>query len=163
MKHTLSILVEDNTGVLSRISGLFTRRGYNIQSLTVGNTETPGLSRMTIVVDEDEKTIEQISKQLYKLVEVVKLIDLTEESFVDRELVLMKVKVTPATKSEMIQMTQIFRANIIDVAEDTFVIEATGTSSKIDALEDAMRLYGIKESVRTGRVALSRGTLRKED
>lgn len=163
MKHTLSILVEDNTGVLSRISGLFTRRGYNIESLTVGSTETPGMSRMTIVVDEDEETIEQISKQLYKLVEVVKLVDLTEDTFVDRELVLMKVKVTPQTKSEIMMMSQVFRANIIDVGEDTFVIEATGTTSKVDALEDAMRLYGIKESVRTGRVALSRGAFKKED
>lgn len=157
MKHTLCVIVENKAGVLTRIAGLFARRGYNIDSLAVGETDIPGISRMTIVVEGNEKIIEQVSKQLYKLIDVIKLVNLTEKAYVDRELILIKVKVTPETRAEILQTIQVFRAKVIDFAKESFVIEAVGDSGKIKALEEIMKIYGIIEIVRTGKIALQRG------
>lgn len=157
MKHTISVIVENKAGVLTRIAGLFARRGYNIDSLAVGETDVSGISRMTIVVDGDEKIIEQVSKQLYKLIDVIKLIDLTEKAYVDRELILIKVKVAPETRAEILQTIQVFRAKVIDFAKGSFIIEAVGDSGKIKALEEIMKIYGIIEIARTGTIALQRG------
>ncbi|WP_100065538.1 acetolactate synthase small subunit [Miniphocaeibacter massiliensis] len=157
MEHTISVIVENKSGVLTRVSGLFSRRGYNIESLAVGETDVPGISRMTIVVNGDERIIEQVEKQLYKLIDVIKVIHLTDEEFVERELVLIKLSVSKSTRTEILQVVDIFRAKVIDMNVSSFVIEATGTTSKISALEKALRPYGIREIVRTGMVALSRG------
>ena len=157
MKHTLSVIVENNAGVLTRVAGLFSRRGYNIESLTVGTTDLPGISRMTIVVDGDERIIEQVSKQLYKLIEVQKLIDLTEDEYIDREVVLIKVAYNNETRTEILQIVDIFRAHVVDFSKDTFIVETTGDSSKINAIEEALKPFGIRETIRTGKVALSRG------
>ncbi len=157
MEHTISVIVENKAGVLTRVSGLFSRRGYNIESLAVGETDIPGISRMTIVVNGDERIIEQVEKQLYKLIDVIKVIHLTDEEFVERELVLIKLNVSKSTRTEILQVVDIFRAKVIDMNVNSFVIEATGTTSKISALEKALQPYGIQEIVRTGMVALSRG------
>lgn len=158
MKHTLSIVVQNRPGVLARVAGLFSRRGYNIESITVGTTEDPELSRMIIVVDaEDERVVESICKNVHKLVEVLKVQDLTYEPMIDRELALIKVNATPATRSEIMQIVDIFRAHIVDVSEQSVVVEATGDEGKIDAIEGLLRPFGIKEMVRTGRVAMARG------
>ena len=157
MEHTISVIVENKAGVLTRVSGLFSRRGYNIESLAVGETDVPGISRMTIVVNGDERIIEQVEKQLYKLIDVIKVIHLTDEEFVERELVLIKLNVSKSTRTEILQVVDIFRAKVIDMNVNSFVIEATGTTSKISALEKALQPYGIQEIVRTGMVALSRG------
>lgn len=157
-KHTLAVTVENRPGVLTRVATLFRRRGYNIDSLAVGATENPAISRMTIVVEGDDRVIEQVSKQLYKLVDVIKIVDITDERSVDRELVLIKVKADPNVRSEIIQIVEIFRARIVDIGKNTLIIEATGDSGKIDAIEDALRPFGIAELVRTGKVAMARGT-----
>ncbi len=157
MQHTIAVIVENKSGVLTRVTGLFARRGYNIKSLAVGETDIPGLSRITLVVSGDERVIEQVSKQLYKVIDVIKVIDLTKEQYVDRELVLVKVNVTPATRSEILQTVEVFRAKVVDMGRDAFVIEATGDSGKISALEKALQVYGIVEVVRTGKIALTRG------
>lgn len=157
MEHTISVIVENKSGVLSRVSGLFSRRGYNIKSLAVGETDIPGISRMTIVVSGDRKIIEQVEKQLYKLIDVIKVIHLTDEEFVERELVLIKLNVSKSTRTEILQVVDIFRARVIDMNVNSFVIETTGTTSKITALEKALQPYGIQEIVRTGMVALARG------
>ncbi len=159
MKHILSVLVENKPGVLARVSGLFSRRGFNIDSLAVGPTEDPDTSRMTIVVDADDLRLEQITKQLHKLVNVLKISDLDPRDSVERELVLMKVNAAPNMRPEIVETANIFRANIIDVSKNTLTIEITGTADKIQALEDLLRSYGIKELVRTGKVALARGKL----
>ncbi|HEY3374561.1 MAG TPA: acetolactate synthase small subunit [Candidatus Aquicultor sp.] len=159
MKHILSVLVENKAGVLARVSGLFSRRGFNIDSLAVGPTENPDISRMTIVVDADETRLEQITKQLHKLVNVLKISDLDPKETVTRELVLIKVNANPNIRAEIIETASIFRANIIDVSKSTLTIEITGTSDKIQALEDLLRPYGIKELVRTGKIALARGKI----
>ena len=158
MQHTISVIVENKAGVLTRVSGLFSRRGYNIESLAVGETDVPGISRMTIVVNGDEKIIEQVEKQLYKLIDVIKVIHLTNEEFVERELVLIKINVSKSTRTEILQVVDIFRARVIDMNVNSFVIEATGTTSKVSALESALQPYGIQEIVRTGMVALARGS-----
>lgn len=157
-KHTLVALVADKPGVLNRVASLFRRRGFNIESIAVGHTEQPGVSRMTIVVDGMPTTIEQVRKQLDKVVEVIKVSDITEDDIVDRELALIKVKATSATRSEIIQIVDIFRANIVDVASDSLTVEVTGDEDKIDSLFSLLRGFGIKEMTRTGRIAMTRGT-----
>lgn len=157
MKHTLSVLVENKPGVLTRIAGLFARRGFNIDSLAVGRTESPDVSRMTIVVEGDDRVIEQVTKQLHKLIDVIKLNDITDDEYVDRELTLIKVNADPVTRTEIMQIVDIFRARIVDIGRNTLIIEGTGDGGKINALESALRPFGIKELVRTGKIALSRG------
>ncbi|GAW92568.1 acetolactate synthase small subunit [Calderihabitans maritimus] len=157
MKHTLAVLVENRPGVLARIAGLFSRRGYNIESLAVGQTENPDIARMTIVVDGDDRVIEQVSKQLHKLIDVIKLSDITEEEYVDRELLLVKVNADPSVRGEIMQIVDIFRARIVDIGRNTLIIEATGDEGKINAIEASLRPFGIKELVRTGKIAMVRG------
>lgn len=156
-KHVLSVLVENHSGVLSRVSGLFSRRGYNIDSLSVGETEDPKISRMTIVADADEYTLEQIKKQLNKLVDVIKIIELKEEHSIYRELALIKITATKENRAEIIEIANIFRAHTVDVASESVVIEATGDQGKISALTNMLMPYGIKEVIRTGLTALERG------
>jgi acetolactate synthase-1/3 small subunit len=157
MRHTLSVLVENKPGVLARVSGLFSSRGYNIESLTVGETEDKSVSRMTIVVSGDDAVVEQINKQLLKLVDVIRVIDLTGQSFVDRELCLVKVQAVSAARDEIFQIVNIFRAKIVDVTAKTLTVEITGVLEKNDAIIDLLRPFGIVELVRTGAVAMSRG------
>lgn len=156
-KHTLSVLVENRSGVLSRVAGLFSRRGFNIDSLAVGVTENPEVSRMTIVVNGDEYTVEQVSKQLNKLIDVIKIKELDKSDSVSRELALIKVNATAASRSEIIQIVEIFRAKIVDVSKSTLTVEISGSSEKVEALEDMLRQFGIKEIVRTGTIAIERG------
>ncbi|KUG03225.1 acetolactate synthase small subunit [hydrocarbon metagenome] len=156
-KHTLAITVENRPGVLTRVATLFRRRGYNIESLAVGVTENPSISRMTIVVIGDDKIIEQVSKQLYKLIDVIKVIDITEERLVERELILIKVKADPSVRSEIVQLVEIFRARIVDIGKNTLIIEATGDAGKMEAIEDSLKPFGILELVRTGKIAIVRG------
>jgi acetolactate synthase-1/3 small subunit len=159
MKHTISVLVENRPGVLARTASLFSRRGYNIDSLAVSTTEDPDTSRMTIVVDGPANVLEQISKQLYKLVDVIKVMDHTEDQVVSRELALVKVHAAePAKRAELMQIVDIFRGKIVDLGEKTIIIEATGNGDKIDALKRLLDGYGIKEMVRSGRVVLVRGS-----
>ncbi len=157
-KHTLVALVEDKPGVLNRIASLFRRRAFNIQSLAVGGSEQPGLSRMTIVVVGDSAQVEQVRKQLDKLINVVKVSDITEDDMVTRELALIKVKATASTRSEIMQIVDIFRANIVDVAPGSLTVEVTGDEDKLDSLLGLLRDFGIKEVSRTGRIALTRGS-----
>lgn len=157
-RHVLSILVKNHAGVLSRITGLFTRRGYNIDSLSVGVTEDPTISRITIVVTGDEYIVDQITKQVSKLVEVIGITELEEESSVYRELMLVKVSTTRETRAEILEIITIFRARVIDVADTSLIIEATGNMSKQNALLHMLEPFHIKEIVRTGFAALSRGS-----
>ncbi|RJX22149.1 MAG: acetolactate synthase small subunit [Ammonifex sp.] len=158
MRHTLAVLVENNPGVLARVAGLFSRRGFNIESLAVGRTENPAVSRMTIMVEADDRVLEQVIKQLRKLIEVLKVQDVTKEEHVDRELALMKVNAEPAKRAEIIQIVEIFRAHIVDIGRKTMIVEVTGDEGKVNALENALRPFGLKELVRTGKVAMLRGT-----
>ena len=158
MKHIISVLVENKVGVLSHVAGLFSSRGYNIDSVAVAETHEPTVSRMTIVVDADEKILEQIMKQLRKLIDVVKVQDVTGEDFLDRELVLVKVSAKPGQRSEIMQIADAFRARTVDVNPKTLTIEVTGNQSKIGAMLELLREFGIKEIVRTGRVAMGRGS-----
>ncbi len=158
MRHTLSILVDDCAGVLYRVTSLISRRGFNIESLAVGATQDPKLSRITVVVEADTISVEQISKQLHKLINVHKVNDLTTEERTDRELALFKVIATPERRHEIIEMVDVFRANIVDVGKHTLTIEATGDEDKLKAMEDLLRDYGIKEIARTGRISLARGS-----
>ncbi|MGB9596322.1 MAG: acetolactate synthase small subunit [Candidatus Poribacteria bacterium] len=157
MKHTISVLVENKFGVLARVAGLFSGRGYNIDSLNVGETEDPTISRMTIVARGDERILEQIMKQLNKLIDVIKVIDLTSEEHIERELVLIKVSAPSKTRSEIIQLADIFRSSIVDVSPESLVISATGDENKINALIEMLKSYGIREIARSGKVAISRG------
>ncbi|HYA32902.1 MAG TPA: acetolactate synthase small subunit [Candidatus Bathyarchaeia archaeon] len=157
MKHTVSVLVQNKPGVLARTAGLFSRRGYNIESLTVGVTENEAISRMTIVVAGDDTVVEQVTKQLNKLIEVIKVSDLTKESYVDRELVLIKVTADSSNRAEIMQIVNIFRARIVDVAPKSLIIEVTGDQGKLDALVGMLKQFGVKEIVRTGTLALGRG------
>lgn len=156
-KHTLSVLVENHPGVLSRVAGLFSRRGFNIDSLAVGVTENKDISRMTIIVDGDDYTVEQVSKQLNKLIDIIKIKQLEKGEAVSRELALIKVTATATTRAEIIQIVEIFRANIVDVSKNTLTIEISGGTDKVAALEDMLRGFGIKEIVRTGTIAIERG------
>lgn len=158
-RHIFSVLVEDSPGVLSRVTGLFSRRGFNIESLAVGNSEQVETSRITIVVSGNDVQIEQVKKQLNKLIEVIKVLDITDAEHVERELALIKVKAEPGdVRSEVMQVAGIFRAKIIDVGSDSLMIEITGDSGKIAAIEDLLKPYGVLEMVRTGKIALQRGT-----
>jgi len=157
-KHTLVALVENKPGVLNRVANLFRRRGFNIESITVGHSEAPDISRMTIVVDGSGTSVEQVRKQLDKLIETVKVQDITSEPIVVRELALIKVKATSATRSEIMQVVDIFRANIVDVSMESLTIEVTGDEEKLDSLLNLLRTFGGKEVVRTGRIAMTRGS-----
>jgi len=156
-KHTISVLVENKFGVLSRVAGLFSARGYNIESLSVGETLDPSVSRMTLVVTGDEFVIEQVMKQLHKLIDVIKVNDLTDESHVERELVLVRVNAEPQHRAEILRVGDIFRAKVVDVTSSSYVLEATGDEGKIDAMLELLRPMGIQELVRTGKVAITRG------
>ena len=156
MKKIISVLVENHFGVLAHVSGLFSARGFNIDSLAVGETEDPSISRMTIVADGDEKTLEQVKKQLNRLIDVIKVIDLTEEDFIDGELVLAKVTINSKNSSEILQIADTFKAKIDDVKKDTVVIEVTGDQNKIKSFIEMMKPFGIVEIVRTGRIAMGR-------
>jgi len=157
-KHTLIALVEDKPGVLNRMASLFRRRGFNIESIAVGRSELPHLSRMTIVVNGSTATVEQVRKQLDKDIDVIKVSDITEGNMIARELALIKVKATSATRSEIMQIVDIFRANIVDVASDSVTIEVTGDEEKINSLFNLLRNFGVKEITRTGRIAMTRGS-----
>ncbi len=157
MKHTLAILVENRPGVLTRVAGLFSRRGFNIESLAVGVTENPDTSRMTIVVNGDDHVLEQVEKQLNKLIDVIRVSDIPAEESVNRELALIKVGVDSATRAEVMQIVDVFRAKIVDVGAKSLIIEVTGDESKIKAIEQLLRQFGVKEMVRTGKVAMNRG------
>ena len=156
-RHTLSVLVENKPGVLARIAGLFSRRGFNIDSLAVGPTEHDDVSRMTIVVNVEELPLEQVTKQLNKLVEVLKIVELDPASSVQRELILVKVAADRASRSHVLETVQLFRAKVVDVAPDAVTIEATGNADKIDALLRVLEPYGVPELVQSGMVAVSRG------
>ncbi len=156
MKHTISVLVEDEAGVLTRIAGLFARRGFNIESLAVGPAEKVGISRIIMVVPGDDSVIEQLIKQLYKLVSVLKVQDITKTPSVERELMLVKVKATASNRSEVIQVTQIFRARIVDISEDNLTIEVVGDPGKMVAIIQMLNKYGIREIARTGKIAMTR-------
>ena len=156
-KYTISMLVEDRAGVLNRVASLFRRRNFNIQSLAVGGSEQPGLSRMTVVVAADPAQVEQVRKQLDKLINVVKVSDITDADIVARELALIKVAATSSSRSGIIQIVDIFRANIVDVAADSVIVEVTGDEDKVNSLLELLHGFGIKEVVRTGRIALTRG------
>ena len=156
-KHTLVALVEDKPGVLNRMASMFRRRGFNIESIAVGHSEIPHLSRMTFVVDGATTQVEQVRKQLDKLIDTIKVSDITEDAIVTRELALIKVKAASATRSEIMQIVDIFRANIVDVSDDSVTVEATGDEDKIDSLLNLLRGFGIKEISRTGRIAMTRG------
>ncbi|MBI5577094.1 MAG: acetolactate synthase small subunit [Deltaproteobacteria bacterium] len=157
MRHTISVLVENEFGVLSRVSGLFSGRGFNIESLSVAETVDPSVSRMTIVTSGNDQIIEQILKQLNKLISVIKVVDLTGADTVDRELVLIKVNADPETKTEVLRLVDIFRAKIVDVAPRCYTVEMTGDEAKVKAFLQLLRPVGIKEVVRTGLVSIARG------
>lgn len=156
MKHTIAVLVENHFGVLARVSGLFSARGYNIDSLTVGETQDSTVSRMTIVAHGDDRVLDQIMKQLDKLVDVIKVEDLSNDETIDRELVLVKVNAVPSVRADLIQIVNTFRAKIVDVNPDTVTIEVTGTESKLDAMLELLRPFGVRELVRTGLITISR-------
>ena len=156
MQYILSVLVENKPGVLSRVTGMISRRGFNIDSLTVAPTEDVTMSRMTIIVEADEIAYEQITKQLHKLVSVYKISDMTHEDAIERELVLFKVSAPADRRHEIIEIANIFRAKIVDVGKNTLTVEATGTASKLDAMEDLFRGYGLRQITRTGKIAMSR-------
>jgi acetolactate synthase I/III small subunit len=156
MKHTLSVLVEDEAGVLSRIAGLFARRGFNIESLAVGPAEQMGVSRITMVVPGEDQVIEQLTKQLYKLINVLKVQDITEIPCVERELMLIKVNAAAQLRSEIIEIVQIFRAKVVDVSEESLTIEVSGDPGKMVAIVQMLNKFGIREIARTGKVALTR-------
>jgi acetolactate synthase-1/3 small subunit len=157
-KHTLSVLVENKPGVLARVAGLFSRRGFNIESLAVGPTEHDAISRMTIVVNVEELPLEQVTKQLNKLINVLKIVELDPDESVLRELLLVKVKADLSTRSHVLETVQLFRAKVVDVAPDAVTIEATGTTDKLDALIRVLEPFGIKELVQSGMVAVARGS-----
>jgi acetolactate synthase-1/3 small subunit len=156
MKHTLSVIVEDEAGVLSRIASLFARRGFNIESLAVGPAEQEGVSRITMVVPGDDRIIEQLTKQLYKLVNVLKVQDITEIPCVERELMLLKVNATSINRSEIIELSQIFRARIVDVSEDSLTLEVVGDPGKMVAIVQVLQKFGLREIARTGKISLTR-------
>jgi acetolactate synthase-1/3 small subunit len=157
-KHTLSVLVENKPGILARVAGLFARRGFNIDSLAVGETEHPEVSRMTIVVNADESPLEQVTKQLNKLVQVLKIVELDTTASVQRELLLVKVRAERPVRAQVLETVALFRARVVDVSADALTIEATGTSEKLDALLRDLEPFGIKEMVQSGVVAVGRGS-----
>jgi len=156
-QHTITVLVDNKPGVLSRVSGLFSRRGYNIESLAVSITENPDLSRMTLVVNGDEQEVEQITKQLHKLIDVSKVQDYLNTPIIARELALIKINASVENRTALLQLVEVFRGRVVDMSEKTFVIELTGGNDKIDAFEKLLEPYGVRELVRTGRIAMARG------
>jgi len=158
MKHTLSVLVEDESGALSRISGLFARRGFNIDSLAVGPAETRGISRLTMVVEGDEQTLQQMTKQLNKLFNVLGVADLSNLAAVERELMLLKVSSKGETRGKILELVQVFRANVVDVSDNALTLEVVGDPGKLVALEKLLEPYGILEIARTGKIALKRSS-----
>ncbi len=156
-RHTLSVLVEDKPGVLARVSGLFSRRGFNISSLAVGPTEQPGVSRMTIVVSVEDFPLEQVTKQLNKLVHVIKIVELEPAQSVQRELLLVKVRADAGVRSQVLETVSLFRAKVVDVSPESLTVEATGTADKISALLRMLEPFGIREMVQSGMVAVGRG------
>lgn len=161
MRHTISVLVSNEFGVLSRISGLFSGRGFNIESLSVAETLDPKISRMTIVTSGDDKVLEQINKQLNKLINVIKVHDFTSEEHIERELALIKVTLNPESRAEILSIVDIFRAKVVDVSPRTYTVEITGDEEKIGAITELLRPFGIKEIVRTGRIAMARSLKQK--
>lgn len=157
MKHTVVAWMEDRPGVLTRVASLFRRRGFNIESLAVGHSETPGISRMTFVVDGDERMVDQAVKQLEKQIDVTRVEDVTDQPVVIRELALIRVRTDTQTRAEIMQIVDIYRAQIVDVALDSLIIQAVGTEDRVDSLIELLNHYGIREMVRTGRVAITRG------
>jgi acetolactate synthase-1/3 small subunit len=157
MLHTLVVYVEDKPGVLNRVSSLFRRRNFNIDSLTVGHTETPGVSRMTIVCDTDPTAVRRVEANIYKLVDVLRVDDITDQPSVERELAMIKVTTTQETRAHIIQMADVFRARIVDVSQESLIVEITGSGDKIERLLDVLKPYGVLEVARTGRVAMARG------
>lgn len=162
MRHTISVLVENKFGVLSRVAGLFSGRGYNIESLSVGETIDPQISIMTIVTTGDDWVIEQITKQLNKLIDVIKVVDLTELDHVEREMILLKVAPKPENKAEVLRIAEIFRGRVVDSSPNTYTIEITGDEKKIEAFIELMKPMGIKEFVRTGKIAIAREIFKKK-
>lgn len=156
-RHTFAVLVENKFGVLGRITGLFSARGFNIESLSVAETEDPTVSRITLVTEGDDKILEQVNKQLNRLIDVIKVTDLSEESHVDRELVLIKVHAEAESRAEVLRLADIFRAKIVDVTPKTYILEVTGDEGKIRALIELLKPLGVKEVVRTGKIAIVRG------
>ncbi|GGD48250.1 acetolactate synthase small subunit [Paenibacillus nasutitermitis] len=159
-KHTIAVLVNDQPGVLQRVSGLFGRRGFNIESITVGTSEEPGLSRMVIVTTGDDHTLEQVTKQLYKLIDVIKVIDLSANPMVGRELALIKVNAEPSSRPEILGVVDTFRAAVVDIGTSTLVVQVVGDTDKIDAMVELLKPYGIRELSRTGVTAMIRGNAR---
>lgn len=157
MQHTISILVENQSGVLTRVAGLFSGRGFNIESLSVAQTVDPTISRMTIITQGDDQLVEQIVKQLRKLIDVIKVVDLTRENYVNREMALIKVQAESQQRAEVLRIVNIFRGKVVDVSPSTYTIEVTGDEEKLRALIDLLKPVGILEIARTGKVALSRG------
>ena len=158
MKHTLSVLVEDESGALSRIAGLFARRGFNIDSLAVGPAETPGISRLTMVVEGDEQTLQQMSKQLDKLINIIQVLDLTKLPAVERELMLLKVNSSSNDRGKILDLVQVFRAKVVDVSDEALTLEVVGDPGKLVAFEKLLEQYGILEIARTGKIALERAS-----
>jgi acetolactate synthase-1/3 small subunit len=163
MRHVLSALVQNQPGVLAHISGMLASRGFNIDSLAVGETEAADLSRMTFVVHGDDAELEQVRKQLGKIITVVKVQDISSEDFVERDLMLLKVKATPMQRSEIVLLVEMFRGNVVDISRESLMVEISGRENKIEAFIDLMRPYGILELARTGRIALVRGQLGQGD
>jgi len=159
-KHTIAVLVNNQPGVLQRVSGLFGRRGFNIESITVGTSEEPGLSRMVIVTTGDNGTLEQVTKQLYKLIDVIKVTDLSANPMVGRELALIKVNAEPAARPEILGVVETFRAAVVDIGPHTLMVQVVGDTEKIDAMTELLKPYGIRELSRTGVTAMTRGNVR---
>ncbi|WP_042164163.1 acetolactate synthase small subunit [Paenibacillus gorillae] len=157
-KHTIAVIVNDQPGVLQRVSGLFGRRGFNIESITVGTSEEQGLSRMVIVTSGDDHTLEQVTKQLYKLIDVIKVIDLSSNPMVARELALIKVSAEPAARPEILGVVETFRAAVVDIGTHSLIVQVVGDTEKIDAMVELLKPYGIRELSRTGVTALNRGS-----
>ncbi|BFH16118.1 acetolactate synthase small subunit [Paenibacillus melissococcoides] len=157
MKHTIAVIVNDQPGVLQRVSGLFGRRGFNIDSITVGASEEEGLSRMVIVTTGDEHTLEQVEKQLYKIIDVIKVVDLSSQPMVSRELALIKVKAEPRERPEILGVVETFRATVVDIGPSTIIVQVVGESQKIEAMIELLKPYGIREISRTGVTAMVRG------
>ncbi|MCU6711166.1 acetolactate synthase small subunit [Paenibacillus sp. J5C_2022] len=160
-KHTIAVIVNDQPGVLQRVAGLFGRRGFNIESITVGASEEKGLSRMVIVTTGDDHTLEQITKQLYKLIDVIKVIDLSSNAMVGRELALIKVHAEPAMRPEILGVVETFRASVVDIGSNTLMVQVVGDTEKIDAMAELLKPYGIRELSRTGVTALNRGSVKQ--
>ncbi len=161
-RHTITMVVENRFGVLSRISGLFSGRGFNIDSIAVGEAAEPGTARMTVVTQGDRTIIEQIIKQLNRLVDVIRVVDLTDENFINRELALIKVNASQVTRQEIVQIADIFKAKVVDINQKTLMLEATGNEDKIDAIISMVRPFGLREVARTGRIALARESMSKD-